>query len=147
VRLIAIDPGTKHLGVAIFEDGFLYHAFLLSWPAHEIVEPFGRADVVIEKPQVYVGSRQKGDPNDLIDLAIIAGRVAEQLSPFTRDLYFYRPNQWKGNVPKDIHHERIKTRLEKQGVLTNVEIPRTKSLAHNVWDAVGLGLYHLTKRK
>lgn len=148
-RLIAIDPGAKSLGVALFEDDLLSRAFLLSWPAHEIV-PMTRSwkydmryDVVIEKPQVYPGARQKGDPNDLIELAIVVGRVAEKLQPVTRDLYLYKPSQWKKQVPKEIHHERIKKQLEQQGTFSSVELPRAKSLAHNVWDSVGLGLAHL----
>lgn len=152
MRVIAIDPGAKNLGVAFFKDDILWRAWLCPTADLHMLTNLRSHVIVIEKPQIY--PKQKGDPNDLIDLAIIAGRIAESCRPFVGEdgptiphVVYYKPAVWKGQTPKEIHHERIKKHLERQGVLSCVEIPRAKSLAHNVWDAVGLGLYHLTKRK
>jgi hypothetical protein len=152
VRLVAIDPGVRHLGVAVFDNGRLVRARLVEIEnLTEITYAICR-EVVIEKPQVY--PKSPGDPNDLIDLAIVVGRIAghfEVAQPLSRSqpprFSFYKPSQWKGQTPKPIHHARIRAELERQGTLSCVEIPRAKSLAHNIWDAVGLGLFHIKKTK
>jgi hypothetical protein len=95
---------------------------------------------VIECPQVYVHSRAKGDPNDLIRLALMAGVIVGAIGQ--KNVVEYRPAEWKGQVPKDVMTERIKRSLNK-GEQSRVVLPRAMSLAHNVWDAVGIGLHHL----
>lgn len=102
--------------------------------------------LVVEIPQVYQGSKQKGDPNDLIQLAACAGYTVGRLS---RELPLeprgVRPSEWKGQVPKEAHHDRVKGRLG-PGELLNVALPSAASLHHNVWDAVALGLWALGRR-
>jgi hypothetical protein len=61
--------------------------------------------------------------------------------------FYYTGAMWGGQTPKEVKNARVRSRLEKQGVLSNVEIPRAKSLAHNVYDAVALGMFHITRRK
>lgn len=147
MRLIAIDPGAKNLGVAYFENSVLWRAWL-----HPTAERFGLANicpqvVVIEKMQVFVG---RSVAKDLIDLSIISGEIAGAMfNAYGTRAYYYTGATWGGQTPKEVKNARVIQTLEKQGTLSCVEIPRAKSLAHNVWDAVGLGLYHLnlTKRK
>jgi hypothetical protein len=94
--------------------------------------------LVIEKPQVY--QSMKVDPGDLIDLAIVVGRI---IGLSGREVTLYKPSQWKGQTPKAIHHERIK-KLLSADELSRVVLPKAKkTLGHNVWDAIGLGLFHL----
>lgn len=94
--------------------------------------------LVIELPQVYVRSRSKGDPNDLIQLAGVVGAFVHWHSGLT---WQYTPATWKGQTPKDITEERAKKRL---GVTEMNRIDKMpEKLAHNCWDAVALGLFHL----
>lgn len=103
----------------------------------------GLGAVVLELPQVYTRTRAKGDPNDLIQLAGVVGAVAAQVPPNVA-IYAYRPAEWKGQVPKSVIELRVKKRLG--DALKVVEWPSAKYLHHNVWDAIGLGLYHLNNR-
>lgn len=106
---------------------------------------FREADLAIELPQVYRGSHQAAgkhgtNQNDLIDLAAVVGAVTASLR---RPARVYLPAEWKGQVPKEIVHERARARLSP----TELEViqrgaPRA-SLAHNMWDAVSIFLKHV----
>ena len=146
-RLVAVDPGVKLAGVAIFDDTQLMAAYLVRgehvFDTVQLVRTSllgkwrSNIELAIEKPQVYVQSKQKGDPNDLIDLAIMVGALAYQFPSKT----LYYPRQWKGQVPKDIMVARVKTKLSADE-MKRVGLPRAQSLHHNIWDAVGIGLHH-----
>lgn len=100
--------------------------------------------VVIEKPQVYRAAQSKGDPNDLITLAIRVGWYQEYFESRGVSVYLVTPAMWKGQVPKPVHHRRIANKLSPQEHLVVSEgmigVPVTKQ--HNVMDAVGLGLFY-----
>ena len=137
--LVAIDPGKHASGIAVFRDRVLEAVYytkdtdVLSW----LFAPDVR--VIVEVPQVYSYERSKGDPNDLVDLAFAAGRM-------TRDFEHVdvvRPKQWKGQLPKDVHHQRVMAKLVQPecDVIHRAQVAQSK--LHNVLDAVGLGLWKL----
>jgi hypothetical protein len=101
-------------------------------------------DVVIERPQVYTQRKQKGDPNDLITVALNAGAFAG-LFYGQALIHDYRPHRWKGQIPKGVAIERFQRRLSIEERARVEEVPKT--LMHNVWDAVGLGLHHIGRRQ
>jgi hypothetical protein len=137
VILLAIDPG-KDTGWATFIGGALVSCGL-GFPNHNI----DRA--VIEKPQVYRRALSKGDPNDLITLAVQVGRYAERLEHGGARVDLVTPAEWKGQVPKDVHHQRIRKELtgRESDAVDLAGAPSRK--LHNVLDAVGLGLWLLKK--
>lgn len=156
--ILAVDPGLRVCGVATFEDGFLKtaaevktltkdaEAGPLAWGgmADAICAAVGEdrrfGAVVVELPQVYRGPLLKGDPNDLLHLVGVLGHLCGQLEAHCGvgevEFHHYRPAEWKGQVPKAIHHERIQRRLSKSEITV---WPK----GHNAKDAVGLGLFHL----
>jgi len=157
--IITIDPGVHEAGVAIWRpEGVLFEAYLVrvrkdqSWlwmvcRIREELHGIAITEIVIERPQIYVHSRSKGDPNDLITLALMAGATVGAL---TRDLSVtvteYLPAQWKGQVPKQVMTKRIKRALTDEEH-TRVTLPKARGLAHNVWDAIGIGLHHLRGKR
>lgn len=95
---------------------------------------------ILERPQVYRQAQQKGDPNDLITLAIQLGRYVERLEAAGTKTALVLPSAWKGQVPKDVHHRRIVAKLspaEASRVASRLERV-AESKRHNVLDAVGL---------
>jgi len=95
--------------------------------------------IAVEWPQVY--TKSKGDNNDLLPLAGVDTALYALLQP--DELHTFLPNEWKGQLPKSVCHERIKTRLSADELNT---IQKTrKSLLHNVLDAAGIGLYALCR--
>ena len=151
---ISIDPGVNACGVAVWESvsngNTLIYARLIksqSAGAKAMVESVANNldlrtyDVLaIELPQIYVRSRSKGDPNDLIQLALVVGAFVQR---FTGTVVMYKPHEWKGTVPKKIMIERILKRLSNDEKSRIQKAPN--SLLHNTVDAIGIGLYH-TKR-
>lgn len=139
--LMAIDPGIRLVGWAWFVLGKL-SACGIDHP--DRITLFGDT-TVIEKPQVYRALRSKGDPNDLIDVAVIVGELKRQAklrTPPSR-IETPKPAEWKRQVDKAIHHRRI------MKVLTDDErriVPQLpKKVHHNMVDAIGIGLAHLER--
>lgn len=153
--ILSVDPGLQHCGVALWSsEGKLIAAWLargngktrganearargMRW--RSIVRAVGEAKLewlVIEVPQVYKMS--PGDPNDLIDIAGVAGGL---VCMFDAPTHTYLPHQWKGDAPKKAIQAWCKKTLSR-GEWSRIEA-KPKGLAHNVYDAVGIGLKFL----
>lgn len=159
---LAVDPGLRVCGLALFEQDTLYRAWLSRNPLRtergpEAWEAMARAALndfishtprrgrvpkrlVVEVPQVYWRAGQGGRAADLIELAGVVGAVAATLPVMTR--VHYLPRQWKGQVPKNVHNKRIMKRL-RDGEPERILRPSAASLMHNVVDSIGLGLKQL----
>lgn len=149
---LSIDPGVRSMAIAEWNDA---NELLVAWN-----EPSGLPDgtklsrlverwsssaiklrdcsVVGEKPVVYPGAKGlKTNPNDLLDLAMCAGAFYGAVTPLTEYIRLVEPAEWKAQVPKEITRERIKA------ILTPQEISRIRKGGemHNVWDAIGIGLF------
>jgi hypothetical protein len=135
--VICIDPGVKACGWAVFEGALLLEARYETphWVCNKGCQR-GEA-VAIEMPRIYPGSgQQKGDLNDLLNLATVVGQV-ERACRFGSLERIY-PSQWKGQVPKKIMTARILSKL------TPVELSRIVRVGakdHNTIDAIGIGLW------
>lgn len=165
--ILAIDPGKNALGWAFFGDaGYLYAAGVVrsaaaSTPGGDDTAEVARylmrqllaaitplpspvRSLVVEKMKIYPGPQQKGDQNDLIDLAYISGGV-HMLPPVwnAERVTLVHPHAWKGQVPKNIMQERIERSLTELEVkLVRATLQTTpEGLRHNGWDAVGIGLW------
>lgn len=144
--IVAIDPGKHASGWAAFHGGELQLCGYTG--SHKTVvatlEPiFGTPElVIIEAPRVYDRRRWKGDPNDLIDISIAGGILVGALRP--EAIKIIRPQDWKGQTPKDIQAERTLAKLTEAERL-QLEGVTTKSKLHNVIDAVGIGLWELKR--
>lgn len=164
--LLAIDPGIRGVGAALFLDGKLCAAKYVRNPVkkgNDFNAVMGVADevrdvaavwglehdpmalrpfrAVLEYPQVYTASKSKGDNNDLLPLAAVDGAIVALLgAPATRVL----PREWKGTITKEAVEHRVISRLGPEEILVaSAAFRDAKSLAHNVVDAVGIGLHAL----
>lgn len=166
-RLLAIDPGIRGCGVAVFEDGVLSDAAYLKNPntsgghtleastmAKEVVlwAKLGGTveDLAVEWPQIYATAirmgKSKADPNDLLPLTCVLGGVATCLQP--AKAVSYKPREWKGNLPDEPTRTRTKSRLSGSELgVAEASARRIGALCHNMWDAVGIGLHHLGRFK
>lgn len=140
--LVAVDPGTT-TGWAVFNgQGTLYHARGMSFPDCLDVFPdrVENATIILEIPQAYPHG-SKGDPQDLITLAMIAGELRGLFRP--REVTQVFPRAWKGNVPKAIHHPRVLAALTDAERAVLPKRPRAGGYDGNMIDAIGLGLWAL----
>src|SRR5690348_8977245 len=112
--LVALDPGVDHPAAAVFLDGELRAASRVRVPgAIDSLEVGERcrqiallvrdwvlnqtggvtpANLLCEKPQVYRTGRSKGDPNDLIPLAVLDGYVGGMF--FDAHVEMPTPAEW-----------------------------------------------------
>lgn len=141
--IISIDPGAK-TGWAQFSQGWLVACGATKKP-YEV--PIQGKVVIIEKPQIYRGRLQKGDQNDLITLAMLAGRHQERALRAGAQVELPTPGEWKGQVKKEIHHPRILAALttEEQWRVSYASGGPAVKPDHNMLDAIGLGLWWLGK--
>lgn len=139
--ILAIDPGVHFCGLAISDPKTKTIVDAVYLPLDQVwrymCEQYMFTKVVIECPRIYPQARQKGDQNDLINLARVVGQLERWAECPVQIVY---PRDWKGTVDPDVMIDRIKKRL------TNIEglqvrLPKAKSKHHNVWDAVGINLW------
>lgn len=160
---LAVDPGIRGCGVALFRFSQSANATLLERAAYvrnPLKEGNGPAEsaamaqavvdwfdtqprerpfpdvLALEYPRVYQGNKQKGDPNDLLPLAGVVCAVSGLL--LRSEVRRYFPHEWKGTVDADVMLARIVGRLRPDEV-GKIE-PCPASLRHNVVDAIGIGL-------
>lgn len=158
--LITVDPGVQGCGLALFDNKRLdFAAYIkktngqvaynvadeinslikIDISAHDIVE------LVIEIPQIYDSAHQKGDQKDLVDLAVISGAIAGACRNSVTNMLFVRPAEWKGQTPKHITEIRARACLSSAEKRCTVLAAKAKTKAHNVWDAIALGLWRLKR--
>lgn len=104
---------------------------------------------IIERPQVYRAGKSKGDPNDLVTLAIRVGRYQERLEVAGVHVDLVLPTSWKGQVPKTIHHDRVNAALaetERAIVARVAKSANARGYDDNVWDAVALAKWSFVSR-
>lgn len=130
----SIDPGVAYFAEATWSGTDL--AAVGVYPLDEVPQLLLEL-AVIEKPQVYRHARARNA--DIVDLAMSAARLAARFE----HVVWYLPREWKGQVPKAIHHERIKEALT--GPERLLVSGWNKSEREHIWDAIGLGLYHMQK--
>lgn len=136
--LLAIDPGAK-TGWALFLDiggwrlqncGVTSADSLEEWPGLKKLD-----QVVIESPiRPNPGTPR---PADILTLARNIGRYQERFKAFPVELV--EPRAWKGTVQKDIMTNRIIASLSQRDLA--VHNLYKGGYAHNMTDAVGLGLW------
>lgn len=162
--LLAIDPGIKGLGWALFEHRQLarcgvvpefprvaYQApdlgDLCSWASVKVSEALGgaKADAVaVERMRHYPGSSHNdAKANDLLDIQAIGAYVAGACAVFGTGVHYYAPQEWKGSTPKAVMGRRILAALTPHEAGIAAQIQGSK--AHNATDAIGIGLHHLAR--
>lgn len=154
--LLACDPGfakSNATGCACFFDGKLVAAGAISPKADKLVDRLEEvvrwmgeisfaphATLVIELPKIYPGPQQKGDPDDVVLLATLAGMIAGRVPH--GELRLPRPQEWKGNVPKDVMLKRIEGRLEPA---EKAVLEAAKGKRDAILDACGIGMWALQR--
>jgi hypothetical protein len=140
MRIVAIDPGKRKIGIAIFEGRDLVEAQTIHPRSYAVgrarisaLAADWRADLVSELPVVlHNRADAREDVEDLIEWV-------RALEP--KPIALYQPTRWKGQVPKPVHHERIRIALA--GANWGVRCPLPPAEEHDAWDAVGIGMYHI----
>ena len=158
-KFICVDPGVRGCGFAQFEAGVLKHAAYIKNPTesgrgYDVYAKMAFAigdrclgsyqSLIIELPRIYGGSsQQKGDPNDLLDVAGVGAAISAHLFTVVSKVESVLPQEWKGQVPKEVMTGRISRAITNEE--RNCIEKCYSSLTHNVLDAIGIGLWKLNR--
>lgn len=159
MSLLAVDPGIRGCGAAVFRGGKLVAAAYVKNPLRsgnrareaaamaEAVRDWSLAldvdELAVEWMQVYWGDEHGKDPNDLLALCGIGAALSALVS---EDATSYLVSEWKRTMKKEPCHARIRLRLEPEELkIAKAAVAAAGSLGHNVWDAVGIGLHHVRR--
>jgi len=136
--MITCDPGVHGSGFACWSP----HGELeLVWyESPEETEPTSDT-LLIELPQIYPGSKSKGNPNDLIQLAFAAGRIAGKFAHTTT----VSPRAWKGTIKKEVMLRRILSKLTDKELFMLKALKLPPSKEKECIDALGIGLWHFKR--
>lgn len=160
--LLAIDPGLRHCGYSLFTDGELFEAGLIKNPSkargpeawvemaqavtQQLIWKHTITHLVLEGQQIYQASRLAGkmgaDANDLLELSGVCGALAASFD--MAELRRVMPAEWKGTTDKTICQLRVSKRLsdsEAMAISWPGKAGKDSSLAHNVYDAIAIGLW------
>jgi len=163
--VIAIDPSINNVGCAIFKKSNKeLFAKMIIHPSKfvkkgsylekardvcsqivsimgdysEFRTPFNDIQLVTEIPQHFgVGGYLARESGSILKLTFIAGMIYN----ITDNVVSYEPNQWKGQLPKDVVARRLQKLYPKEELFDS----KTKKfiLDHNIVDAIGIGHKYL----
>ncbi len=98
----------------------------------------------MEQPRAYPVSPVR--ENDLLDLTAAGMAVASRLARAGEKVRLIEPQAWKGQVPKPITKQRIEAKLSQGERMRMGEcLKKPGGERHNLWDAVGIGLFALKR--
>tara|TARA_R110000822_G_scaffold1950_11_gene9332 strand:- start:754 stop:1257 length:504 start_codon:yes stop_codon:yes gene_type:complete len=154
---IGIDPGKWKMGIAAV-DGDVAIAAVVRVPRGTWTETAAvnavldglqalrkrgvslhHAHIHIEKPMHYGGAKAALQ-RDVVALEELSLRLRAELHPLGYKVSLYTPHGWKGNVPKPVHHRRVRRALSPAGRRT-IEAVDYGDAQADVWDALGLALF------
>ena len=140
--VLAIDPGTRKTGIAVVGPSFcrvdVVPGDAAPRYALEAIGDLRDVDhVVIEVPIFRSFDRSLGTPNDLITLALLAGRIAGAVGT-VHEVEEVAPHVWKGVVPKDVHQARVRRRIEANHAAW---LSTWDGTDHNGRDAIALAMW------
>lgn len=123
--ILGIDPDTHHTALVLASAAEIHQVYVVRSrsddsdesaslqmirnlaPAFEALA--GKADgIVVEGQQIYTG-KAVASTDSIISLAHVAGALVAYANRTFPDkpILVPKPSQWKGNVPKQVHHARI----------------------------------------
>lgn len=150
--IIAIDPGFNGTGVAMLNAaGELTDTALVKPCGPEVdfsrrlaayvavLERLPRgASIIIEFPD---RDDRKGEITDLFKLAALTGAITYACGATAAHVL---PSEWKGNVPKDIHNDRVLRGLTQKELERFTRRGYVAADSHNVIDAIGLAKWRFS---
>lgn len=154
---LAVDPGTKSTGIAVWDspstttnfvphfvdlliasdrDNWFTRAHAMSLQFRTMLIGLRPRSVVIELPEYY-GHDPATATQSIIKLTVLVGMMAALSYELdVPELQLIPVSQWKGQMSKGVVQRRIIKLLAPHDC---------SGYEDDIWDAVGLGLYHLGK--
>jgi len=168
VIVAALDPGLIHPAVAIGADKRLYAAERVPIPSKLSKLPIGervaqvvrlcvqrtldlmqkipgatKIDLVVyECPKIYRGAKGKVDPQDLINITLVAGGWAGAFAAYGARAQAYLPSEWIGQIPKSTLKDEQWTSARGQFIGRRLDAAEKAAVGpgHDATDVAGIWL-------
>jgi hypothetical protein len=135
--LVAIDPAALRFAYAVFEGGVLVAAGYAEHP-HQIPLRSGvRYRWILESPRRYTGFGVAHKDLDRLDAKL--AQIRALIRGRGEDVTSRAPSDWKGNVPKQVHHARLWAQYSAQEQQILLAPPGAPGYMHDMHDAAALG--------
>ena len=149
-KLMGIDPGLSGTGYAVFSsvkdaplsigvitgkgNSWEKRAISIGETLSDVAGNAGVSEIWIELPQYYESDKgvMVAEKGDLIKLTVTVGVIIGILSQDGIEVKAVTPNEWKGQLSKELAKRRILKRLGEEAC---------SSIKSHAWDATGIGLY------
>lgn len=157
MNLVAIDPGVRKYGVAVFRDGVLWDAegFIADkevgveqWvaTARDMVfsaREMGGGEYPLYIEEMHARSSKKAAWTHLMEISRATGGAG---ALWREDVHLVSPNKWTGKLRKGLHQVRTVKALttDEVRIILHRAMDRSPSESHSeIKDAIGIGLYVL----
>lgn len=143
-NVVTIDPAVSRFAYAVFHDDVLVACGYARTPPTIPLDEGRWYEWVLEKPRKYARFAVAHKNLEGLDKRLRAiRRFARERGEALKDV---RPSEWKGNVPKHIHHARSDRALAPaERALLRGNPTAAMDYEHDVWDAVAIGLTELDR--
>ena len=154
--LVTVDCGARYVAMALFNllpprllvAAFRVeahtrssdHAARLQVATATRLKAAAAMHAVVEMPRKYDEDKHERE-RDVLRVVAMAGAVSVMLAAGGTQVETVAPPEWKGQLPKDVHHPRVWGALVKESKEAEVLRPHAKDM--DVLDAVAIGLWRL----
>lgn len=150
---LAVDPGLGACGLALFSDGELL------WAGAAVQDGEKRGPDAWRRLALEVQRRLPSTPDrvvvelmqdhgqfsaDLLELNGVAGAVVATLGRPAKGVL---AAEWNGQVPSEVRRLRTAEWVAAQGWWDRVDLATTARFQQDVWSAIGIGRFEITRRR
>lgn len=156
-NLMAIDPGLKGTGVAIWNpkspvpllaqvitsrgaesNDWIDRVNRVAVQVQELAMEHSVRMIVCEMMEMHQSARAQmmWKAGDFQRTLVLIGAIYGMTESFVVDFKLFPPSQWKGQLPKSVTIRRVQRAI---GVKAALKL----EIETHAWDAVGLGLWHM----
>lgn len=169
-KILALDPGTQDVGLAVVQDGLVVAALWVQRPSApqrcdrcptvpscshatlplmrarmvaallDAAGPLTAYDLVVAE-WPQVYTWQKAPADDLLQVAGVAASICSAAAQEGVPAWCYQPREWKGVTKKDVFQAQILACLSGAELALLPRAPQTGRYLTDPLDAVGLALY------
>lgn len=139
--LMTVDPGKHACAFSVWNGLFFLEAPFIEGPRQRFasyVQRWNPDVLVVEVPLHYPMGGKNTDPNDLVQVALSAGACIGTAQGVVVTVF---PSQWKGQLPKEVHHRRVRSDRRYTERMAEEVAKVLSGLQHNVLDAIAMGLW------
>jgi RNase H-fold protein (predicted Holliday junction resolvase) len=154
--ILAVDPSSLSAGLAVFTEvrGLLSYAQVVApkpggpqnvaKAIEEIARNYDITELAIEEPMEF--RSKKGRKVKVDNLLLLARAVGATVARINVRTCYYRPTEWKGQLPKRVTEKRIRAILS-DNEMSKIKMPRGQKKRGDVFDAIGIGLFHIGRAR